>query len=328
VVDASRGRREHIVVLQRIRGTLLMYGDQSGHPSVGCDRQEFFALSTGTTQFSMWRKPRGKSMAYIIVVGSGGGGGAGFTGAIGTVRGGGGGGGSSGWAAALMPLEFLPDTLYFMIPVGGTGGTTSGANGSNGFLAYCSIAPNLTAANLVLQSGAVSARGGTGGSAAGSAGAGAAGTISTDVQNLWANFGITKFQSGKIGAIGGVVGGGAGAANTLLTSHRLSGGAGGGTTPAANTEFAGGAQTGAGIFPTVAGGTAGGNPGNGNGVPLLVPPFMSYGGVGGGTGGAAGTVGGNGSDGGIGSGGGGGGGGVTFGRGGNGGPGYGLIICW
>jgi len=306
-----------------------MHGDQSGWPVVGCDVQEFNALSTGTTQFSTWRKPRGKTMAYMLVIGSGGGGGAGFTGATGTVRGGGGGGGSSGWATCLVPLMLLPDTLYLLIPTGGVGGKTSGSGGAAGARGYISIAANTTAANIVLQSGSAAATGGAAGSAAGSAAAGVAGTISTDVQNLWANLGITKFQSGKIGSIGGVVGGGAGASNTILSSHRLCGGAGGGTTPAANTNFAGGAQTGAGLFPTIAGGTAGGNPGNGNGVPLSYwRPFFSYGGVGGGTGGGAGEVGGAGSNGGIGSGGGGGGGGVTFGPGGDGGPGYGLIICW
>lgn len=302
-----------------------MFGDQSTWPKVGCDVQEFQAVSSGSTQFSVWRKPRGKQMAYILVIGSGGGGGAGFTGATATVRGGGGGGGSSGWSTVLIPLILLPDTLYFMIPVGGQGGRTSGATGASGSRSFVSIANNTTAANVVLQSGSAAATGGTGGSVAGSAAAGVAGTIATDVQCLFANLGITKFQSGKIGSIGGVVGGGAGASNTILTSHQLCGGAGGGTTPAANTDFAGGAQTGAGLFPTVAGGTGGG--GNGNGVPVaLWRPFFSYGGVGGGTGGAG--NGGAGSNGGIGSGGGGGGGGITFGAGGDGGPGYGLIVCW
>lgn len=302
-----------------------MYCDLYDVPTAGCDVQVFNAGS----QFQLWRKPRNKHMIFAIAIGSGSGGGGGFTAAIGTVRGGGGGGASGAIARVLIPAMFVPDTLYVQVGRGGAGGAASGAGGA-GARSYISIDPTVgTAAKTLLQSGAAAATGGAAGSAAGSAAAGVAETISTTALCILSNMGINQFIAGKIGSIGGVVGGGAGASNTILTSHVLNGGAGGGTTPAANTEFAGGAQTGAGLYPTIVGGTAGGNPGHGAGgsdTPLL--RWLSYGGAGGGTGGAAGTVGGDGGGGGIGSGGGGGGGGVTGGRGGRGGDGLVAIISF
>jgi hypothetical protein len=213
--------------------------------------------------------------------------------------GGGGGGGSGAIAKALVPIMSIPRTLFIQAGRGGIGGNAAG-NGSAGERSYISIAPNTTAANIVMRSGNAAATGGAAGSTGGSATAGAAETISTSTLCIWSNFGLQTFIAGKIGAIGGVVGGGAGAANALLTASQMNGGAGGGTTPAANTNFAGGAQTGAGLLPDITGGTGGGNPGPGSGGytnPLNV--LFGYGGAGGGTGGAAATVGGAGGNGGF-----------------------------
>lgn len=292
-------------------------------------RQELF-LPNGLS-WSTWNALPDETMAFFLVVGGGGSGAGGMTGAIGTVRGGGGGGGSGAVTRALIPLWSLPGTLYIQPGPGGSE-VAAANNGSVGNRSFVSIQPNTTAANIVLASGAAAATAATAGSTGGSAAAGAAETIATDTICVLSNFGIKQYIAGKVGAIGGVVGGGAGSANTLLTASVMNGGAGGGTTPAANTEFAGGAQTGAGIFPSITGGTAGGNPGPGSGgwsMFGLATGVLGYGGAGGGTGGAAATVGGNGGAGGFpGGGGGGGGGGVTGGRGGRGGDGCVLIISW
>lgn len=289
------------------------------------NRVEVFNANGGS--FSSWIRRPEESMAFMLLIGAGSGGGGGMTGATATVRGGGGGGGSGAIARCLLPLFSLPQQLFVQVGVGGAGGAATVA-GSQGTRSWITVAPNTTAANVVMVSGAANsgttaaAAGSTGGSAA----AGTAETISTVTLCILANFGISNFIAGKIGAIGGVVGGGAGSANTILTASQMNGGGGGGTTPAANTEFAGGAQTGAGIYPTISGGpgTSGGNASGGysflNGI--LIP----YGGAGGGTGGA-GTAG-RGGDGGIGAGGGGGGGGITGGAGGRGGDGLVVIISW
>ena len=253
-------------------------------------RVSFYKGSTGN--FETWKRLPEESMAFMIAIGGGGGGAGGSTAAAGVVRSGGGGGGSGAIARLLVPLVFLPDTLYIQAGRGGAPGAaaTTGGNGSAGERSYISIAQNTTAANIVLQSGNAAATGGTGASTAGSAAAGVAETISTVALSLWGNVGISTFIAGKIGAIGGVVGGGAGAANTILTASIMNGGAGGGTTPAANTNFSGGAQTGAGIFPTIAGATAGLDPINGSGGYEMIAPILGYGGVGGGTSGASGAA--------------------------------------
>lgn len=291
-------------------------------------RQVLFTGGGGT--FATWNALPDETMAYFLVIGSGGGGAGGFTGAAGGVRGGGGGGGSGAIARGLIPLWSLPGTLYIQPGTGGLGGAAS-SNGAVGQRSYVSIAPNTTAANIVMQSGAAAATAATAGSAAGSAAAGAAETISTVTLCIRANFGITQFIAGKVGAVGGVVGGAAGSANTLLTASQMNGGAGGGTTPAANTDFTGGAQTGAGIFPSIAGVTAGLSPENASGgysYNGIFSGVLGYGGVGGGTSGASGVAARGGGGGFPGGGGGGGGGGVTGGAGGRGGDGCVLIVSW
>ena len=299
-----------------------MFQDVFGYPESQSADVKIFSTGTGGS-WQTWNRPRGKSMCSILVIGAGAGGGGGMSGASGTVRGGGAGGGSGAIARCIIPIYMLPDVLYVQVGVGGAGGAATVA-GTAGQRSYISVAPNTTAANIVMQSGAAAATGGAAGSTGGSATAGAAETISTVTLCILAQAGVLTFIAGKIGAIGGVVGGGVGASNTLLTSSFLCGGAGGGTTPAANTDFAGGTQTGAGIFPTIAGGVSGGAT-HASGGYIIQRPFISYGGAGGGT---SQTTAGNGGNGATGSGGGGGGGGVTGGRGGKGGDGLVIIQCW
>ena len=275
--------------------------------------------------WATWNALPDETMAYFLVIGGGGSGGGGMTGATATERGGGGGGGSGAIARSLIPLMSLPSTLYIQAGRGGSE-VAAATVGNAGERSFVSVAPNTTAANIVMVSGAAAAGAGAAGSTGGSAAAGATETISTSTLCVWSNFGLQTFLAGKIGAIGGVVGGGAGAANTLFTASPMDGGAGGGTTPAANTDFAGGAQTGAGILPKIAGGaTAGGNGSGGYSWPLGI--MHGYGGAGGGTNGA-GTAGNGGNGGFPGGGGGGGGGGITGGRGGRGGDGVVVIISW
>lgn len=300
-----------------------MFRDSFGIPEADSADLQVFNATGGT--FQLWQRPKGKSMCMMIVIGSGSGGGAGFTGLTATVRGGGGGGGSGAIARVTIPIFALPDMLYVQVGRGGQGGLSSTSNGSAGERSFVSLAPNTTAANLVMASGAAAASGGTAGSVAGSAAAGGAETISTILICINAMMGITQFIAGKIGSVGGVVGGGNGSSNTLQISHFLNGGGGGGTTPAANTDFLGGTQLTAGIFPTLSSPIAG-SALNSSGGMLIQRPFISYGGVGGITGGAGQA--GKGGDGALGSGGGGGGGGITFGQGGRGGDGLVLIYSW
>jgi hypothetical protein len=308
-----------------------MFRDYFGAPQGTRADQQVFQCQGA--QWEPWHKPRGATMLMLVALGSGAGGGGGQTAAAGAVRGGGGGGGSGAVARLIIPAFFLPDTLYVNVGKGGRGGAAT-TIGSAGLRTFVSVTPNSTinAANIVLQSGAAAALPGAAGATGGASAGGAAETISTLALCQLSTMGIASFIAGKVGAAAGAATGAAGGANTLLATSIVptSGGAGGGTTPAANTEFAGGAQTGVGVFPTLAGGLGGGNPGRGgmreNGVGLL--PWLTYGGAGGGTGGAAATLGGDGGNGGVGSGGGGGGGGVTGGRGGDGGDGLVLIVSW
>lgn len=283
------------------------------------------------TSWQTWQPNPDETMAYIICVGGGGSGAGGFTGSAGAIRGGGGGGGAAGQTRCIIPLMFLPKILYISPGAGGASVAAS-TNGNPGTLSYVCVAPNTTAANVIVQSGAARASNtvATAGSGTTAGAGGTAETISTVLLCVVGQWGLLQFLAGKAGAAAGAVTGAAGGSNTLYTVGCSNGGAGGASTPAANTNFAGGAQTGAGIWPTMPGGTAGGNPGSGaTGYNNMFEMILPYGGTGGGTGGTALTVAGNGGDGGFpGGGGGGGGGGVTGGRGGKGGDGCVWIISW
>lgn len=281
-----------------------------------------------SSSWQRWDKPRGVTMVSIFCVGGGGGGGGGFTGAAGVARGGGGGGGSSGIQNLIVPGIMLPDTLYILAGPGGAAGPASGAGGTGGnSIVGTSVNAN-GSSNLRLAYSPGGNLGGAGTTTAPGA-AGSGGSPALNTATLGSSLGVTSVNAGAGGSAGGAIGGAVGVAVTVgITTGIFTGGAGGGSTPAANTNFAGGAITGADFMPTQPGGLAAG--GDGLAGVTIYPPdrqFFSVGGSGGGTNGAAGT-GGAGGAGGIGCGGGGGGGGVTGGAGGAGGPGIVIIVCW
>ena len=195
-----------------------------------------------------WRKPRGKSMINILLIGRGGNGGAGAIGANSTAAGGGG-GGSGGQTQITIPLILLPDILY--ISLAGVGTNSSQAS-------FVTIQPKMTAgsgspiANDVL----IMANGGANGGAAAGATAGAAGAGggSATGSAMPLGFNSATTSSGQAGIIGGVA---VTAANLTLplTGLLVTGGTGGGGLPAAATAGTnGGSINGAGAFPTILGG--------------------------------------------------------------------------
>lgn len=277
-----------------------------------------------------WNKPRGTSMCYMLVLGSGGAGGNGVIGANSTA-GGGGGGGSGGQSTLLTPSFLLPDTLFISV---------AGGSSAAGFASYVTIAPGTLVANntVVLSNG-----GGVGGNASGATGgtAGTAGSVSTLATMPLGGLGNSLLLAGQAGIAGG---GAVAGVNLVLpvTGLYVTGGTGGGGLPAtATTGTNGGSFTVAGQFPPQPGGVGpsvatipGGMGSNGFNKVFRQLPY-NYGGTGGGSshGSAtgAGLVGGAGAPGGIGCGGGGSGGaltGSTQGLGGRGGDGQVIIICW
>jgi hypothetical protein len=282
--------------------------------------------------WSTWQAQPDETMMCCTVIGSGGSGAGGFTGAAGAIRGGGGGGGSGAITRGIIPIWSLARTLYIQVGTGGSAVAAS-TNGNVGQRSFISQAPNTTAANLVVASGAAAATAATAGTVLAAGAGGAAETISNVLICVLSQFGITQFIAGKVGAAAGAVTGAVGVANVLLSASQMNGGAGGASTSAVDGEFAGGAQTGAGLYPTIAGGTSGGNPGPGSGgYSVFDTPdraALGYGGAGGSAGGAAGQVAGQGGGGAFpGGGGGGGGGGTTGGAGGKGGDGVVVIVSW
>ena len=272
--------------------------------------------SAGANDWQVWSKPQGVNWVEFIVIGSGGLGGAGFSGAAGTARGGGGGGGCGSISKGIFPAQYTPNRLFINI-----------ALGSNGVDTFVSMEPNSTAVNRFLV-GRGGSTGGTGTASAGGAGGAAGGA---NIQQNWASLGQVTSFAGYAGSAGGAHTGAVGATLTISVSTGvfLTPGSGGGGTPTANTDFAGGPITGAGILPSLAGGLAAGGRGQDGfawwGGGQL--PIFFFGATGGGTNGAAG-VGGAGGDGAVGCGGGGGGAGVTGGAGGKGGNGLVIVRCW
>lgn len=282
-----------------------------------------------------WTRPRWSTMHLFIAVGGGSGGGGGAMGVAGSIRGGGGGGGSGGIARLLIPSFYLPRRLW-LLPgnacAGGTGATSNGVGGSqpNGNRTNICDKPSVynVAADLLLQSSSSSANGGSGGDV--TTGGGSAGTgeiLAVNTGGIYIGFGDWKVIGGQDGTAGSA-GGGGGASGIILGSNGipLSGGAGGGTLLATNLNDNGGPITGAGRFPSIAGGV-GGATGAAGGAGYPIGAWGGTGGAGGGTGTTgAGGIGGCGAPG---CGGGGGGGGTgAGGDGGNGGPGFIIILSW
>ena len=315
-------------------------------PNSNCDVQVFFGTDINVST-QTWTKPRGRTMCYMICIGSGAGGGAGFTRASTAAGGGGGGGACGGIATALYPAIMLPDTLHVVAQIGGKGGLTSGTAGGSGANSYISTGKGNTAfnviPNIILESGATVPGGGGAGSGAAAGAAGTVPTIGTKARSGWAGALAVgaNYTVGLVGLIGGAQTGAVGASVTAAWNLiPLSPGAGGAGVNTVNTGFAGGALSLQGVMdysggtfaPSstfLAGGTAGSNVlvgGNGNSGIQSWKPFVGTGGTGGGS--ADGQAGGAGGNGAIGCGGGGGGAGTTGGRGGDGGNGLVVIISW
>lgn len=243
----------------------------------------------------------------MLCIGAGAGGGS--SGASNT---GWGGGGSGAISRLTIPALFIPDRLY--VQVG-----TSGAQNSAGAESFISSQEMSTAVgDLFLVSGAAAAP------AVSSTTGGAAETIATSALCKLSTFGIATFIAGVAGANGGNAPSIAGSNAAVLSNIPLSGGGGGG----GGGSNSGGNITGAGIYPTILGGSGTGNAGNSGFT--IYKPFVSSGGSGG-SGGSiisgSGANGGAGGNGGIGCGGGGGGGGNVSGSGGIGGNGFVGIWC-
>jgi hypothetical protein len=308
----------------------------------GYDIQQFYG-TTGTTllQWQTWKKPRGINWVYMIGVGGAGGGGTGRNTA--TTSGGGGGGGTGGQSTLLIPAQFVPDTLYIQAGAGGLGGTTTGSTGNNGVPTYVCIEPSTTLTTnmtvLLAQNGGA---GGAGGAAGGTAGL--AGSAAVIGQMPLAARGVYTLLVGQAGTAGGTVTPVAGTnLSPPTTGLMVTGGAGGGGASAAAGAVGGSILTLGGMLGTdffalpISGGSAAvGAVPAGAGRPGVVSKnyLMNFGGAGGGgcSGGNAAGIAGAGGDGAPGCGGGGGGApnsvATTVAKGGDGGPGFVIIISW
>ncbi len=303
--------------------------DTLGLPQTSRGYFQRFTTLGGTNDWQVWTKPRNVTMVGTRAISPGGGGGGGFTAVAGSARGGGGGGSCGSMMDLIIPAYMLPDVLYVCVPSGGKGGA-AGTIGSVGVRTRITLVPNdiSTTTNLIcVAGGSDSGAGGAGtGAAAGAGGSGS--TAANQNTALGHNYAITlSGKAGLNGGAGGVQTGAVGTAVAIAVGLFLTGGAGGAGTGTANTDFAGGAITGLGLLPGIAGGLAAGGNGNSGYFSERPVQWFSTGGSGGGSNGAAG-VGGAGGSGNIGCGGGGGGGGVTGGPGGDGGPGLALIWAW
>lgn len=303
-------------------------------PSSVTKRQVFTARGS-TNDWQVWNKPHNCKFVHIFCLGGGGGGGSGQGAAVSTARRGGGGGGSGAYVNALFPATYLPDTIYLQVGPGGVGGS-SGNNGATGSISYVSIQPNTTAANILLQSGSVAARGGVSGATNPSTG-GAASTIWVEASTNILVFGLIVPVAGQAGGTGISL---SAPTDTTISGILTGGAAGAGTNGA--TSIKGANITGTGSVPTIVGGPAGGSAGStatgGAGSTFItcypsesttysIDNFFLAGGSGGGSSdGGAGGAGGNAI---YGGGGGGGGAGITNngGPGGKGGDGLIIITC-
>ena len=269
--------------------------------------------------WSSWSRPRGARMGLFYLIGSGSGGNGGTSGATGTGRTGGGSGGTGAILRFMIPLDFLPNTLYFNIPAAGAGGAPNSQAGA-GALTYMAIAPSTAPENLICVSGNAAPT-----TSATLANAGGFGTAFTGANAYLSYLGMWTAIAGQSGVGGGASSGAAGSNSSVLATQKpFAGGGGGGSTNTSNSNFPGGDITGLGQIPTIAGGVSGG----GNGAPgmALFRLLSSTGGSGGGSNGTG--TGGNGGDSAIACGGGGGGAGVTGGSGGRGGEGIVLVYAW
>lgn len=305
-------------------------------PQVPGRNVQLFTLASTVTnvQWSTWTKPRGLSMAYMLLIGGGGGGGKGLAGVAGTARGGGGGGGGSAMTKIIMPLEFLPDRLFVQVGAGGVGASDPATNSGPGILSYICIAPESGVTNTIGQSGGAGATGGANGTGVGNAAGGTAGSIAVLSNMSRIGMGQHAIIAGQDGSTGGTPTTAGTAIALPVTGLLCMGGTGGGGTTV-TTNFAGGAITAISnsylsqFAPAAA---PAGPGGHGSGGPQLWKPFFSFGGMGGSSSDSV-IPSGDGGNGSYGSGGGGGGGGIGNAAaqnspGGFGGNGIIIISCW
>jgi hypothetical protein len=308
--------------------------------------QIFYNNSTLYNGWQTWSKPKNISFVHILCIGSGAGGG-GARGNGNLSAGGGGGGGSGAYSTGIFPASLLPDTLYVSVGKGGAGGIggTSGVNGTAGGageLSFVSIYPSSarTTSTILMASGDLPVPTGGGGSNSSLAGSlGNAGAVWVYTTNyIFPQLGQITPIIGVAGVAGATATASVGGSITITKT--VTGGAGGGGASSGGASANGGSITGAGIIPTLTGGTANsttnvyGSCGLGmnlvnNGYSSPLPLYFT-----GGSGGASShspeRAGGNGGDGAYGCGGGGGGGAYAGngGNGGKGGDGLVIITCW
>jgi hypothetical protein len=270
-------------------------------------------VSTNTTGWRVWTKPRGVSMVSIIAIGSGGGGGGGASAASGSTATGAAPGAGAPMAKMLWPAWALPDKLYVLSVSGGAGGA-AGVGGSNGGASRVAIYPNTTAGNLIITTNS----GGRGGLASGTSQVALAGATATDAP-------LGQMAATQLFVTGTATGAGStGTTSSVTPVIVCPGGGGGGKTTGAGGAGAGYSAVASTLLNTVPGGTAetGADASSG-----FIHAGIHYGGCGGG-GNNLGTGGRGGNGVAWGAGGGGGGGGLTGGAGGDGGPGLVIIASW
>lgn len=204
-------------------------------PYGASDVQEFIGTAAGNiADFQTWVKPRGKTMAHLLLFGPGGNGGVGAIGANSTAAGGGG-GGSGGQITMIFPLWAVPDTLFLYLARGG---------GLNAGAVY--VAPVVMTNNCFAYAERGSAGGNASGATAGAAGGAGGATISNNMPLGWQWTDVVV--AGQAGIIGGVAVSGA-ALTVPGGGLMVTGGTGGGGLPAsAAAGTNGGSFTVAGIF--------------------------------------------------------------------------------
>lgn len=226
--------------------------------------QVFF--TKGGTDFQIWQKPPNAKIVSIFCLGSGGGGGGGMPGTATTARRGGGGGGSGAFSHGTFAATQLPDILYVLPGAGGTAGTPT-TNGGGGALSYVSVQPNITAINILMQSGTAAATGGNTGSNSGTAGVGSTAWTGSILVNL----GLATAQAGTNGGAGAI----SVVATNITPTTIVCGGPSGGNT-STSVAFAGGDVVGSGFINTVSGGALGsGSTAGGNGSDGYLPNLLS-----------------------------------------------------
>lgn len=284
----------------------------------------------GVGHYVPWRKPRGKTMAHILIAGRGGDGGKGAVGAL-AAAGGGGGGGSGAQCRTIIPLSLLPDTLYIYTA------PSSVALPGETIVRISQILTSPMDASVLCRAKAGSNGSNSTAAAGGAGGFAGAGVTATNMPLGWT---FSTYLAGHAGAAG-AASGGAGADQYLPQTGLLVCGGGAGAGIAAS-GMVGGKMFNWAPYPELPGGLVGASaaartPDAPGGLVLNTPtgPTILYGGAGSASGWVSATGEGliqaRGGSGAPGCGGGGNGAVFTGGtqtNGGTGGPGFCLITCW